>query len=112
MVVKPSGPAQPKQTVPTGLSGEPPVGPAMPVIATDQSARLRRNAPCAIAWALATLPPIQRTLVLLRDLEGHSYLEMAAITGLEDDAASQDVAVEIERGLTKDRWLLQAHVSA
>ena len=35
----------------------------------------------------------------------------AAISGLENDAASQDVAVEIERGLTKDRWLLQAHVS-
>jgi len=33
--------------------------------------------------ALATLPPIQRTLVLLRDLEGHSYQEMAAITGMD-----------------------------
>jgi starvation-inducible DNA-binding protein len=37
----------------------------------------------------------------------------AAIAGLDgDDVATQDVAVEIERGLTKDRWLLQAHVSA
>nr|WP_300150163.1 DNA starvation/stationary phase protection protein [Propionicimonas sp.] len=37
----------------------------------------------------------------------------AAITGLEGgDVSTQDVAVEIERGLTKDRWLLQAHVSA
>ncbi len=36
----------------------------------------------------------------------------AAMTGLADDAASQDVAVELERGLTKDRWLLQAHLAA
>ncbi len=37
----------------------------------------------------------------------------AAIAGLDtDDAATQDVAIEIERGLTKDRWLLQAHLSA
>ena len=35
----------------------------------------------------------------------------AAVTGLEDDASTQDVAVEIERGLAKDRWLLQAHLS-
>lgn len=36
----------------------------------------------------------------------------AAVAGLDSDAGTQDVAVEIERGLTKDRWLLQAHVSA
>ena len=37
----------------------------------------------------------------------------AAVTGLDDiDLSSQDVAIEIERGLTKDRWLLQAHVAA
>jgi len=36
----------------------------------------------------------------------------AAIAGLDDiDLSSQDVAIEIERGLTKDRWLLQAHVA-
>lgn len=34
----------------------------------------------------------------------------AAIKGLDEvDLASQDVAIEIERGLTKDRWLLEAH---
>ena len=33
--------------------------------------------------ALAGLPPIQRTLVLLRDHHGHTYQEMAAITGLD-----------------------------
>lgn len=37
----------------------------------------------------------------------------AAVTGLDDvDLSSQDVAVEIERGLTKDRWLLQAHLAS
>jgi starvation-inducible DNA-binding protein len=36
----------------------------------------------------------------------------AAIAGLDElDLASQDVAIEIERGLVKDRWLLQAHVA-
>ena len=37
----------------------------------------------------------------------------AAVAGLDDvDISSQDVAIEIERGLTKDRWLLQAHIAS
>ncbi|QLQ11086.1 MAG: DNA starvation/stationary phase protection protein [Nocardioidaceae bacterium] len=37
----------------------------------------------------------------------------AAVTGLDEvDLSSQDIAIAIEQGLTKDRWLLQAHVSA
>jgi starvation-inducible DNA-binding protein len=37
----------------------------------------------------------------------------AAVEGLDEvDLNSQDVAIEIERGLTKDRWLLQAHLAA
>ena len=37
----------------------------------------------------------------------------AAVTGLDDiDLSSQDVAIEIERGLTKDRWFLQAHIAS
>ena len=37
----------------------------------------------------------------------------AAVAGLDDvDLCSQDVAIEIERGLTKDRWLLQAHIAS
>ncbi len=37
----------------------------------------------------------------------------AAVAGLDDiDLSSQDVAIEIERGLTKDRWLLQAHLAS
>lgn len=36
----------------------------------------------------------------------------AAVTGLDEvDLSSQDVAIEIERGLTKDRWLLEAHIA-
>lgn len=36
----------------------------------------------------------------------------AAVTGLDDiDLSSQDVAIEIERGLVKNRWLLQAHLA-
>ena len=37
----------------------------------------------------------------------------AAVAGLDDiDLSSQDVAIEIERGLTKDRWLLEAHLAS
>lgn len=37
----------------------------------------------------------------------------AAITGLDDiDLSSQDIAIEIERGLVKDRWFLQAHIAS
>lgn len=36
-----------------------------------------------------------------------------AVTGLDEvDLSSQDVAIEIERGLVKDRWFLQAHIAA
>lgn len=37
-----------------------------------------------LAHALATLPEQQRMLVLLRDLEGYEYAEMAQITGLSE----------------------------
>ena len=37
----------------------------------------------AIDRALAQLPPLQRSLILLRDLEGHSYNQIVSITGLE-----------------------------
>ena len=37
----------------------------------------------------------------------------AAVNGLDDiDLSSQDVAIEIERGLVKDRWFLQAHLAS
>ena len=35
-----------------------------------------------------------------------------AVDGLDEvDLSSQDIAIEIERGLTKIRWLLQAHIA-
>ncbi|AZS36955.1 Fine tangled pili major subunit [Microbacterium lemovicicum] len=37
----------------------------------------------------------------------------AAVEGLgEVDASSQDVAIEIQRGIEKDRWFLVAHLSS
>lgn len=38
----------------------------------------------ALAHALTTLPEQQRMLVLLRDLEGYEYAEMAQMTGLSE----------------------------
>lgn len=46
--------------------------------------------------ALATLPAIQRSVVLLRDLEGYTYEEIAAATGLN----ITQVKVYIYRGRT------------
>jgi RNA polymerase sigma-70 factor (ECF subfamily) len=46
--------------------------------------------------ALATLPAIQRSVVLLRDLEGYAYEEIAATTGLN----ITQVKVYIYRGRT------------
>ncbi len=46
---------QPKQTMPTGFSGVPPVGPATPVIDSATWARLLSSAPSAIAWATSSL---------------------------------------------------------
>jgi RNA polymerase sigma-70 factor (ECF subfamily) len=37
----------------------------------------------AIDRALARLTPLQRSLIVLRDREGHSYQDVATITGLE-----------------------------
>ena len=46
--------------------------------------------------ALATLPPVQRSVVLLRDLEGYSYEEIAELTNLN----LAQVKVYIYRGRT------------
>jgi RNA polymerase sigma-70 factor (ECF subfamily) len=46
--------------------------------------------------ALATLPAIQRSVVLLRDLEGYAYEEIAELTGLN----LAQVKVYIYRGRT------------
>jgi len=49
----------------------------------------------------------------VRQIDAVLITVRAAVTGLDDiDLSSQDVAIEIERGLTKDRWFLQAHLAA
>ena len=50
-VAVPSGVAKAMQTVPTGFSGVPPEGPAMPDVATAQSAPSALRAPSAICRA-------------------------------------------------------------
>ncbi len=52
--------------------------------------------------ALATLPAVQRSVVLLRDLEGYTYEEIAELTGLNPP----QVKVYIYRG----RTALKAHI--
>ena len=52
-----------------------------------------------IEQMLQTLPEIQRTLLLLRDLEGYSYYEMAEITGL----SLQQVMTYLYRARVKAR---------
>ncbi|MGJ9411909.1 Dps family protein [Aeromicrobium sp. CF4.19] len=71
--------------------------------------------------AKATLPPLsdgfqqyeQTIAEVVAQIDAALVTVRAAVTGLDDiDLSSQDVAIEIERGLTKDRWLLQAHVAS
>lgn len=51
----------------------------------------------------AVIGLIDATLVSVRE----------AVKGLDDiDLSSQDIAIAIEQGLTKDRWLLQAHLAS
>ena len=51
---------------------------------------------------LQTLPEIQRTLLLLRDMEGYSYQEMAEMTGL----SQQQVMTYLYRARVKARKYL------
>ncbi len=55
-----------------------------------------------IERALDTLNPTQRSLVLLRDLEGYSYREIADITGLD--------MTRVKVYLFRARKALQAHI--
>jgi starvation-inducible DNA-binding protein len=68
-----------------------------------------------------TLPPMadgfQQSSDVIATLVGAFDATLAtvrkAVEGLEEiDPNSQDVATEIERGLTKDRWFLVAHIAA
>lgn len=58
----------------------------------------------AMQKALKQLPEIQRQLLLLKDLEGYDYGEMAAITGINE----QQVGVYLFRARKRMRELLTA----
>jgi starvation-inducible DNA-binding protein len=49
---------------------------------------------------------------VVRQIDATLEVLHKGITDLEEiDASSQDVLIEIERGLVKDRWFLQAHIA-
>jgi starvation-inducible DNA-binding protein len=49
---------------------------------------------------------------IVADIDAILVDTKAAIDGLDEiDLTSQDVAIEIMRGLEKDRWFLVAHVA-
>lgn len=50
---------------------------------------------------------------IIADIDAILVDTKAAIDGLDDiDLTSQDVAIEIMRGLEKDRWFLVSHIAA
>ncbi|ROP66122.1 starvation-inducible DNA-binding protein [Curtobacterium sp. PhB130] len=50
---------------------------------------------------------------VIADIDAALAQVRRAVEGLDEvDLNSQDVVIEIERGLTKDRWFLQAHLAA
>lgn len=50
---------------------------------------------------------------VISDIDAILADTQAAIDGLDDiDLTSQDVAIEIKRGLDKDRWFLVSHIAA
>lgn len=50
---------------------------------------------------------------VIADIDAIIVEAQSAIDGLDEiDLTSQDVAIEIKRGLEKDRWFLFAHVAA
>lgn len=59
----------------------------------------------AMQQALAQLPEMQRKLVLLHDLEGYSYAEMAALSGLSE----QQVGVYLFRARKTMKQLLEEY---
>ncbi|KDA05537.1 DNA-binding protein [Microbacterium sp. CH12i] len=49
---------------------------------------------------------------VIADIDAILVDTKAAVEGLDDiDLTSQDVAIEIKRGLEKDRWFLVAHIA-
>lgn len=74
----------------------------------------------ATVAAKNTLPPLtegfqnwkQSVAEIVTEIDAALVTVREAVKGLDEvDLSSQDVAIEIERGLTKDRWMLQAHIA-
>ncbi|WP_232832856.1 Dps family protein [Curtobacterium sp. YC1] len=79
------------------------------------------DARVATVAANTTLPPLSQgfqdsdvTITeVIAQVDAALLQVRRAVEGLDEvDLNSQDVAIEIERGLTKDRWFLQAHLAA
>ena len=50
---------------------------------------------------------------VIADIDAILVNVKAAVEGLDEiDLTSQDVAIEIQRGLEKDRWFLVSHIAA
>jgi len=50
---------------------------------------------------------------VIADIDAILVTVKAAVEGLDEiDLTSQDVAIEIQRGLEKDRWFLVSHIAA
>ncbi len=68
-------------------------------------------APTAVAAGFAQWDDTVRSVIA--DIDAVLADVKAAVEGLDEvDLTSQDVAIEIARGLEKDRWFLVAHISA
>ncbi|GAA4482851.1 DNA starvation/stationary phase protection protein [Microbacterium panaciterrae] len=55
----------------------------------------------------------QLVRAVIADIDAILVTVKAAVDGLDEiDLTSQDVAIEIQRGLEKDRWFLVSHIAA
>lgn len=70
--------------------------------------------------ATTTLPPVKAGFQnfdaviqqIVAQIDAALAVVRTAVEGLDEvDLSSQDVAIEIERGLVKDRWFLAAHLA-
>lgn len=91
------------------LAAERIVALGLPVDARS-AAVAEKVAPTAVQAGFTNSDAIVRDVII--DIDAVLADVNAAIDGLDEfDQASQDIAVEIMRGLEKDRWFLFAHVA-
>jgi RNA polymerase sigma-70 factor (ECF subfamily) len=80
---------------------------SLPVSGTPEGEVLRLELRAEIATALAALPPASREAVVLRDVEGLTYEEVAEVTGAGEGA----VRVRVHRGREQLRHLLEPYLT-